>query len=222
MGFRSYFEAINVENRIANGSFSLSVFFCFCALIVSTISYANDVPSSYSQCVACHGKDGAGNKQLQSPALAGQFESYLNRQLANFKSGIRGSHPQDTLGKQMAMISQQLDNNKDVPVLAKYLASLPKSTVKQETQGSMKNGNRYYHAKCGACHGGQGEGNESFKAPRIAGQDVAYLKRQMENFSNGLRGTEKADRYGRQMAMMAKTSSGKELDDILHFIAQQE
>jgi len=48
-----------------------------------------------------------------------------------------------------------------------------------------------------------------------------YLATQMNNFQQGLRGTVKQDKYGRQMAMMAKTVSAKELDDILFFISAQ-
>ncbi|MDP6206450.1 MAG: c-type cytochrome, partial [SAR324 cluster bacterium] len=35
----------------------------------------------YAVCVACHGTDGAGNKALNSPRIAGQEIWYLERQL---------------------------------------------------------------------------------------------------------------------------------------------
>ena len=44
----------------------------------------------------------------------------------------------------------------------------------------------------------------------------------MSNFSNGIRGYKKEDKLGRQMAMMAKTTSGQELDDIIFYILSQE
>jgi len=42
-------------------------------------------------------------------------------------------------------------------------------------------------------------------APAIAGQDVAYLTRQLQNFRSGVRGAHKADSYGAQMRSIAAT-----------------
>ena len=66
------------------------------------------------------------------------------------------------------------------------------------------------------------EGNQALKAPRLAGLDAAYLKRQFEYFRDGIRGTDPQDTPGRQMAMMAKTlPAERDLDDIIAFIHQQ-
>lgn len=56
---------------------------------------------------------------------------------------------------------------------------------------------------CSACHGAQGEGNEMLNAPRLAGQNGWYLKRQLKNFQQGLRGANAGDSFGAQMAPMA-------------------
>jgi len=58
-------------------------------------------------------------------------------------------------------------------------------------------------APCVACHGRQGEGNASLNAPAIAGQDAAYLERQLQNFRSARRGVHKADTFGAQMRAMA-------------------
>ena len=55
----------------------------------------------YAVCVACHGTDGAGNKALNSPRIAGQEIWYLERQLKNFKTGVRGANSKDVYGMQM-------------------------------------------------------------------------------------------------------------------------
>ena len=47
------------------------------------------------------------------------------------------------------------------------------------------------------------------------------MQRQMDDFVNGQRGTDKQDKYGRQMAMMAKVVSKQELTDILYYISKQ-
>jgi cytochrome c oxidase subunit 2 len=61
------------------------------------------------------------------------------------------------------------------------------------------------YAVCAACHGQQGEGNQAMNAPRIAGQEPWYLRRQIEAYHQGLRGTQSADTYGMQMRPMAMT-----------------
>jgi cytochrome c oxidase subunit 2 len=58
---------------------------------------------------------------------------------------------------------------------------------------------------CAACHGQQGEGIPAMNAPKIAGQSEWYLKRQILNYKNGLRGTHKDDVYGAQMIGMVAT-----------------
>ena len=59
------------------------------------------------------------------------------------------------------------------------------------------------YAVCSACHGAQGEGNEMLNAPRLAGQGGWYLRRQLENFKHGIRGSDARDSFGAQMAPMA-------------------
>ena len=61
------------------------------------------------------------------------------------------------------------------------------------------------YAICSACHGAQGEGNPVLNAPALAGQESWYIKRQLNHFKQGLRGTESGDIYGAQMAPMAAT-----------------
>ncbi len=45
------------------------------------------------------------------------------------------------------------------------------------------------YAVCAACHGQQGEGNLAMNAPRLAGQEAWYVKRQLSAYRDGLRGT---------------------------------
>ncbi|MEE8496389.1 MAG: c-type cytochrome [Xanthomonadales bacterium] len=61
------------------------------------------------------------------------------------------------------------------------------------------------YSMCSACHGVQGEGNEMLNAPKLAGQQGWYLKRQLKNFQLGLRGADASDTFGAQMAPMAAT-----------------
>jgi len=61
------------------------------------------------------------------------------------------------------------------------------------------------YAVCAACHGQQGEGLQALNAPKIAGQGAWYLRRQLNNYKAGLRGTHDDDIFGKQMAPMAAT-----------------
>lgn len=176
----------------------------------------------YQQCSACHGQNGEGNEALNSPALAGQFDWYIAKQLNNFANEIRGAHQDDVFGGQMLAIVKALDQKEDIPKLSSYIQSLPIVKKSFNESGNMHNGSRYYQGKCGACHGGMAQGNQSLNAPNLTGLSKAYLQRQMLNFSNGVRGYKKEDKLGRQMAMMAKTTSGQELDDIIFYIISQE
>ncbi|TFH86789.1 c-type cytochrome [Billgrantia azerbaijanica] len=58
-------------------------------------------------------------------------------------------------------------------------------------------------AVCVTCHGAQGQGQQATNAPRLAGLDSDYLKRQLKNFRSGARGEHEADRFGQQMRPFA-------------------
>ena len=206
--------------------FIASVFFLFSLLGVTSENIQaqeNEKGKAlYQQCAACHGQNGEGNEAINAPALAGQFDWYLTRQISNFANDIRGTHEKDVYGMQMLAMAKQLDPKNDVPQLSAYIQSLPPIKTPVFEDGNMANGSRYYQGKCGACHGGTALGNKSFNAPKLAGLSKAYLTRQMLNFSTGIRGYKAEDKLGRQMAMMAKTTSGQELDDIIYYIISQD
>jgi cytochrome c553 len=84
---------------------------------------ANGSTQYNALCSACHAANGKGNQALGAPRLAGIDAVYLARQYANFRKGLRGSHPNDKLGKQMAAISKMLDAKAEQDVLA-YIGTL--------------------------------------------------------------------------------------------------
>jgi len=61
------------------------------------------------------------------------------------------------------------------------------------------------YAVCAACHGPEGQGVYAMNAPKLAGQSAWYLKRQIMNYKNGLRGVHKDDTFGQQMIGMVAT-----------------
>jgi cytochrome c553 len=191
-------------------------------LMCSPVSFAAEGNQLYAQCAACHGNKGEGNTTLNAPAIAGQSAEYIERQLRNFRTRRRGADKSDAPGVQMQAAATALPDDATVTKIARYVATLPKTVTAAPTSGNLHNGNNLYQGKCGACHGGTAEGNVSLKAPRLAGLDAAYIKRQFAHFRDGVRGTDPQDTPGRQMAMMAKTlATERDLDDIIAFIHRQ-
>lgn len=80
--------------------------------------------SLYVTCGSCHGRDGEGSFGTGSPKLRGQQDWYLSRQLNNYKDGIRGKHPNDLYGPQMAMMARILKDDTAVNDVVAYINSL--------------------------------------------------------------------------------------------------
>lgn len=191
-------------------------------LMCSAASFAAEGETLFASCIACHGNKGEGNATLNSPAIAGQDAAYLERQLRNFRNRRRGTHKADVFGAQMQAAAAALAGDAAVVKVAGYVANLPKTVDAALARGNLHNGKNLYNGTCGACHGGKAEGNPALKAPRLAGLDAAYLKRQFAYFRDGVRGADPQDPPGRQMAMMARTlPTERDLDDIIAFIHQQ-
>jgi cytochrome c553 len=65
----------------------------------------------YKVCIACHGADAGGNKDLNAPPLKGANDWYLYTQLKNFKNKIRAGNPAtDPTGATMAPMAALLDD----------------------------------------------------------------------------------------------------------------
>ncbi len=78
----------------------------------------------FATCVACHGQNAEGNVQLNAPRLTGQDDWYMVRQLANYKKGVRGAHPQDTFGMQMRPMASMLADDKAINDVVAYIQTL--------------------------------------------------------------------------------------------------
>lgn len=71
---------------------------------------------------------------------------------------------------------------------------------------------------CTTCHGVDGRGNIAVQAPRLAGIEDWYLKRQLENFRAGIRGTHPEDIQGIAMQPMAAKLSDASIVDIISWV----
>lgn len=195
--------------------------------VAAVVSHAGEPSAAavvfQTQCSSCHGADARGAEV--GPSLAGQQADYLSRQLLHFQSGLRGGDPRDAQGAMMAATAKSVAaslSDVQLQALMVYLSELSPSTSAVATDGDLRRGANYYNASCGGCHGAQAQGNPLMHAPRLAGLSGAYLQRQFQHFAQGVRGTHKEDRLGRQMKMMATTlPDAKTLADVIAFITAQ-
>lgn len=78
----------------------------------------------YAACAACHGQDGKGNEALNAPPIGMLQSWYIETQLHKFRNGIRGAHPDDTTGQQMAPMAKTIPNDQAVTDLSAYVSTL--------------------------------------------------------------------------------------------------
>jgi cytochrome c oxidase subunit 2 len=75
----------------------------------------------YVTCGSCHGADGRGIQATNGPRLTGMSDWYMVTQLKNFKQGIRGAHPKDLYGPQMASMAAILADDQATNDLVAYI-----------------------------------------------------------------------------------------------------
>lgn len=78
---------------------------------------------------------------------------------------------------------------------------------------------------CLLCHGSTGQGNAAVGAPRLTGLQPWYVRRQLQAFRTGSRGTHAADENGAAMksvalAMPASPASDALIEDVTHLPQQ--
>jgi cytochrome c oxidase subunit II len=79
----------------------------------------------YVTCANCHGAQAQGVWSTRAPRLANQSDWYLARQMKNFRMGVRGRHPQDFYGAQMAALGRVIDDDRESADLVAYIGTLP-------------------------------------------------------------------------------------------------
>lgn len=78
----------------------------------------------------------------------------------------------------------------------KFRTALVTAAVLITTVSAAENSDLSY---CTVCHGAQGNGNAMIRAPKISGMEPWYLRRQLEAFRDGMRGTHPDDSAGNEM-----------------------
>jgi len=172
----------------------------------------------YGVCSACHGAQGEGNVMLNAPNLAGQPGWYLERQLKNFKHGLRGADASDTFGVQMAPMAATLVDDAAINNMVAYISSLPEAQPAATISGDVARGKEIF-VTCSSCHGPQGQGIWALNAPRLQGLNDWYLERQLKNYKSGIRGAHPQDLYGKQMTLISGVlRSDQAIKDLVAYI----
>jgi len=169
-------------------------------------------------CTVCHGVNLMGNVLLKAPRLSGMAPWNVKYQLQGFKNRWRGTHEEDLAGLEMRPMAESL-TEKQVERAAEFVASTWSDIPQKTIEGDVGHGRMLYQG-CLACHGSEGEGNEALRGSPLAGLNDWYVKQQIENYQNGLRGHSTEDVYGMQMkaASMVLSNEG-DLEDVVSYIA---
>lgn len=171
-------------------------------------------------CVACHGDQAQGKRELNSPALHTQEPWYLLAQLQKFRAGLRGTNPKDVVGATMRPIAQALPDEQSLTDLAAYVSAIEGPAAKNEVQGNVAAGAATYKKVCLACHGENGKGKPDVKSPALVGQNDWYVVNQLNKFRAGQRGYDPKDVPGAQMRAIASTlTTDQMVKDVAAYIA---
>lgn len=139
-------------------------------------------------CATCHGPRGH-SFSPKFPVLAGQHPGYLLAQLQAFKAQTRGDP--DALGYMWGMAAP-LDDEV-MASLADYYSRQTPVAGPNAPAALVARGKEIYQSgdatagvpPCAACHGTAAAGTDNY--PRLAGQHVQYLMKQLRSFQNNMR-----------------------------------
>jgi cytochrome c553 len=158
----------------------------------------------FALCTQCHGDAGQGNPAIEAPSIAGLPAWYVEATLRKFKSGGRGTHPDDIAGMRMRPMSMTLRKDEDVVHVAAYVASLPAARPAPRLAGGDAARGASLYTPCIACHMPDGSGNPALGSPPLAHASDWYLLSQLKKFKGGVRGTNPLDTTGALMVGMSQ------------------
>lgn len=165
-------------------------------------------------CIGCHGIDG-NNVNSAYPILAGQGETYLIKQLTDFKTGVRKEEHMSSMVEGLSL--------SDISNVANYF-SLQKREASTLTKSATSDGELIYHngitsksvTACSACHAKNGFGNNAAKFPVLAGQHSNYIEKTLKEFRSKKRNNDPNN----IMRDIASNLTNKEITAISDYISQ--
>lgn len=144
------------------------------AMVAEPALAADDIEAKVQMCVACHGQNGVPTDPKTIPIIAGQQQSYLVKQLHDYRSGDRDNPVMSPIAKGLAQ--------DDLRRIAAYFAAKSWPTHAADgASASPPNG----IAQCQPCHQPNFEGGPP--APRLAGLSYEYLVAAMRSFATNER-----------------------------------
>jgi cytochrome c553 len=130
---------------------------------------ADNIEAKVQPCAACHGENGVPVDPKTIPIIWGQQQSYLVKQLHDFRSGDRDSPIMSPIAKGLAQ--------DDLRAIAAYFAAKNWPAPSITEASAPPNG----LAQCQPCHQRNFEGGPP--APRLAGLSYEYLVAAMRSFA---------------------------------------
>ena len=131
---------------------------------------SDEIEVKAQMCAACHGQNGIPTDSKTIPIIAGQQQSYLVKQLHDYRSGDRDNPIMSPIAKSLAQ--------DDLRKIAAYFAA--KSWPAQAGTGASAPQPEGI-AQCRPCHQPNFEGGPP--APRLAGLSYEYLVAVMRSFA---------------------------------------
>ena len=156
-------------------------------------------------CVVCHGP-GGNSTSPQYPVLAGQNARYLYLQLRDFKEGRRHDPQMDPMAAALT--------RDDMLALADYLSKQKQapSGFKADPAKVAAGRRKTDEVLCPMCHLGEFVGQNEI--PRVAGQQYAYIKKQLSDFKAKRRTNDAGN-----MTSVAATLSDDDIENLAQYIA---
>ena len=139
------------------------------ALAIPPAHAADEIEAKAQLCAACHGDKGVPTDPKTIPVIWGQEQSYLMKQLRDFRNGERNSAVMSPIAKDLA--------ETDLRKIAAYFAAKTWPARRSAKSPLPPKG----IAQCQACHQPNFQGG--MPAPRLAGLSYEYLVAAMRAFA---------------------------------------
>jgi cytochrome c553 len=185
--------------------------------VVTSATFAHPTQTSIGRgatlaqrCAICHGPTGI--SRADSPNLAGQYASVIDKELIDFRSGARTNAVMSPFAVDLS--------DQDIADLAVYYAYLPRLPAFHPVEQLPKPRVVIYGAPmrgiapCGSCHGSL---DNKIGSPWLEGQSEAYLKAQLRAFASGQRTND----ISQQMRNIARAMTPQEIDEAAAYYASQ-
>jgi cytochrome c553 len=157
-------------------------------------------------CTQCHGQSGQGKTEVQAPAIAALPAWYVQLQLQNYRSGLRGGEGQGTAGLLMSATAKALPAEQLAP-LAQYIEKLPlhpAAGTAATADADAAAGKLLYEERCMECHRYNATGEMVFRSPPLIGLQDWYLLTQLSLYKTGRRGVSPTDVNGAKMVFASQ------------------